>query len=91
MSTQGGWTCGGCTQVFQSLGDFEHHRVGGFETRVGGKTGKGTRRCVTPREMLAAGWAKNPNGRWARVPNTKAATPSKRVQGTRATPPKPAA
>lgn len=52
--------CSGCGEIFNSNGAFDAHRVGGHPLSKHGRI----RRCLTPDEMLTAGWQKNARGRW---------------------------
>lgn len=51
-----GGTFGGCCQSFRSMSGFDKHRTGRFEPN--------TRRCLTPDEMTAKGWARDEHGAW---------------------------
>lgn len=51
--------CGGCGEYFSSEGAFDRHRVGNYAEPG---QWKGTRRCMTLAEMLAAGFRRNPQG-----------------------------
>lgn len=63
--------CSGCGHSFTSVSTFDDHRIGSYgeaiytksENHVTGYT-KSTRRCLTPDEMRARGWAQNKWGQW---------------------------
>ena len=52
--------CMSCGEYFNSSFGFEEHRSG--------KVGTPERRCLTPEELTAEGWAKNGTGHWISKP-----------------------
>lgn len=54
--------CVGCGEHFNSASVFDRHRIGSFGTL----RRPDDRRCLTPAEMTAKGWAKNAAGFWVR-------------------------
>jgi hypothetical protein len=59
--------CRGCGKYFQSNHAFDKHRTGSLGTPPsGGKRAlRGTRRCLSETEMLAAGMVLKASGFWA--------------------------
>lgn len=53
--------CAACGEFFSRPRAFDRHRVGSYA-----KQGewRGDRRCLTPAEMMAKGWTRNPAGIW---------------------------
>lgn len=60
--------CRTCGEVFTTPSTFDRHRVGKHDISAPHYG----RRCLTPAEMLAGGFAKNQKDRWYRV-NTRPA------------------
>jgi hypothetical protein len=52
--------CAGCGERFNSMSAFDRHRVGLWRDRGA------WRRCLSPEEMLRAGWSLNAAGFWIR-------------------------
>ncbi|WP_425502262.1 hypothetical protein [Pseudoxanthomonas sacheonensis] len=55
--------CTACGEFFSDVRGFDKHRMGKFGTGV-------PRSCLTPAEMLAANWDRNPKGFWL-VPDAR--------------------
>jgi hypothetical protein len=55
--------CRTCGEVFTTTSTFDRHRVGKHDIAAPHYG----RRCLTPTEMLAGGFAQNDRGRWYRA------------------------
>lgn len=64
--------CPTCLEQFGSVRAFDRHRVGSFASPG---TFQHHRRCLSPTEMLEAGWTRNPKGQWLAPDARRAGAP----------------